>query len=189
MKTKAEYENVRFSVIREDDVSPALDHAIRRTLVACFPADREYFQDRSWWHCVPIYRVLGRGDEDSIVAHVAVVERTVVVGDRSSKVRVAGIQGFCVLPDYRGTGLSDRTMSIAMAEANRRGFDAGLLFCLDTLQSVYGRMGWHKLDSDVYMSDDEAGKRLIPTKNITMFYPLGTRKFPSGDIDLAGTDW
>jgi hypothetical protein len=80
-------------------------------------------------------------------------------------------------------------MSIAMEQANRDGFDAGLLFCREQMQTVYGPMGWHKLDSDVYISDDKEGKRLIPAKNITMFYPIGTRQFPPGDIDLAGPDW
>jgi len=186
---KAEHNNTRLSIVSENKISPELDHAIRKILVACFPADREYFQARSWWHCVPIYRILGRSGEESIAAHVAIVERTVIVGKNISKVRVAGVQSFCVLPDYRGTGLSDRMMSITMEEASRRGFDAGLLFCQDKLQTVYARMGWHKLDSDVYMSDDKEGKKLIPAKNFTMFYPIGTRQFPLGDIDLAGPDW
>ena len=185
----ASHNNIRFSIISENDISPSLDRSIRETLVACFPADREYFQARSWWHCTPIYRILGRDDGDSIIAHVAIVERTVIVGQSLSKVRVAGVQGFCLLPDYRGTGLSDKMMAIAMDEANKQGFDTGLLFCQKRVQTVYGRMGWHKLDSDVYMSDDKKGKKLIPAKNITMFYPIETRQFPPGDIDLAGTDW
>lgn len=186
---KAEHNDTRLSAISEVDISPELDHAIRKTLVECFPADREYFQARSWWHCIPLYRVLGMNNDNSIVAHAAIVERTVAVGQSSSKVRVAGIQGFCVLTGYRGTSLSDKMMSIAMDEANKLGFDSGLLFCIDKLQAVYSRMGWQKLDSDVYMTDDEEGKKLIPAKNITMFYPIGTKQFPTGDIDLAGTDW
>ncbi|HUU19938.1 MAG TPA: GNAT family N-acetyltransferase [Sedimentisphaerales bacterium] len=202
MKTKAKHQNARFCVISEENISPDLDKAIRETLVVCFPSDREHFQRYSWWHCVPVYRVLGRDDRDSIVAHTAVVERSVTVGRNLTKVRVAGVQSFCVLPDYRGTGLSDRMMSITMEEANRRGFDTGLLFCLNRMETVYGRMGWQKLDSEVYMRDDKAccvlappgeprreGKMPIPAKNITMFYPLGVRQFPPGDIDLAGTDW
>lgn len=186
---KAKHNNIRFSVISENDISPNLDLTIREVLIVCFPADREYFQARSWWHCVPIYRVIGMGDEDSIAAHVAIVERTVIVGQSLTKVCVAGVQGFCVLPGCRGTGLSDKMMSIAMEQANNLGFDAGLLFCVNKLQSVYGRMGWHKLDSNVYLSDEKEGKRLIPAKNITMFYPVGKKQFPPGDIDLAGTDW
>lgn len=185
----AKHNDISLRVINEEDISPELDRAIRETLVVCFPADGEYFQRQSWWHCVPVYRVLGRDDKGSVAAHAAVVERAVIVGPSLSKVRVAGIQGCCVLPDYRGTGLSDKMMSVAMEEANRRGFDAGLLFCLNQFETVYTRMGWSKLDAAVYMANDKEGKTLIPAKNITMFYPLKAKQFPAGDIDLAGTDW
>ena len=138
---------------------------------------------------MPIYRVLGKNDKGSIVAHTAVVERIVVVGPALSKVRVVGIQSFCVLRDYRRTGLSRKMMSLAMEEASRRGFDAGLLFCRKPLEKVYGEMGWSMLDAAVYMDDDKKGKTLIPARNITMFYPLKAKQLPVGDIDLAGTDW
>lgn len=189
---------IQFSVADEQGISPRLDRAIRETLVACFPADREYYQRRSWWHCIPSYRVLGRDSHGSIVAHTAIVERVVSVGPpliagggkaRGSEVRVAGIQSFCVLPGLRGTGLSDKMMSAAMEEAYRRDFDAGLLFCLDTLAAVYVRMGWRKLDVAVYMAEQKSGKTLIPAKNVTMFYPLRTKQFPPGDIDLSDSDW
>jgi hypothetical protein len=188
-KARSGNHGIQFSVIREDDISPDLDKAIRDLLVACFPADREYYGRQSWWHCVPVYRVLGRDIRGSIVAHAAVVERIVNVGDDSLKVLVAGVQGFCISQDCRGTGLSNRMMLTAMEEASGRGFDAGLLFCVDKVEAVYGRMGWHKLNSNVHMLDEEKGKTAIPAKNITMFYPLGKRKFPPGDIDLSGTDW
>jgi GNAT superfamily N-acetyltransferase len=196
-KVATQHNDISFSVINEPDISAELDSSIRDTLVVCFPADREYYRNQSWWHCVPVYRVLARDREDFIVAHTAVVERVITCG-QSAKVRVAGIQSFCVLPKYRGTGLSDELMSVAMQEAGRRGFDAGLLFCLPQLEPVYGRMGWSRLDAVVYMDDVQAGKTPIPTKNITMFYPLLapafrrgylTTPFPAGDIDLAGTDW
>ena len=75
-----------------------------------------------------------------------------------------------------------------MKEASRRRFDAGLLFCTDEMEAIYGRMGWHKLNSDVFMLDKEKGKIKISAKNTTMFYPLGKRQFPPGDMDLAGVD-
>ena len=67
-----------------------------------------------------------------------------------------------------------------MKEASRCRFDAGLLFCTDEMEAIYGRMGWHKLNSDVFMLDKEKGKIKISTENITMFYPLGKRQFPPG---------
>ena len=103
------HNDIPLCVIEEQDISPELDRAIRETLVICFPADREYFGRQSWWHCVPIYRVLGRDDEGSVVAHAAVVERTVIVGpDLSKKLRVAGIQSCCVLQDYRAQAFQIR---------------------------------------------------------------------------------
>ena len=188
-KARPGHHDILFSVVREQDIAPDLDKAIRDLLVECFPADREYYQRQSWWHCVPAYRVLGRDLSGSIVAHAATVERTVNLGDGNVRIRVAGVQSFCVSQDHRGTGLSKKLMSAAMEEAARLGFDAGLLFCMGELEAVYGRMCWQKLDSDVYMFDEEGGKIPIPAKNITMFYPLAKRQLPPGDIDLAGTDW
>jgi len=189
MRTRAKHCDIDFSVLVEQDILPDLDKAIRDILVACFPADREYYQRQSWWHSAAIYRVLGRDRSGSIVAHAGVVERTVNVGRELSKVRIAGVQGFCVSQDYRGAGLSERMMSRAMTEADECGFDAGLLFCIDAVEAVYSRMGWQRIDSDVYMLDEREAKTAIASKNITMFYPLGKSEFPPGDIDLAGADW
>ncbi len=185
----AKHHDISFFVIKEQDITPQLDRAIREILVVCFPADREYFQRQSFWHSPAVYRVIGKNDNGSIVAHTAIVERVVTIGSALSKLRVAGIQSFCVLQDYRRTGLSNKMMSAAMAEGSRRGFDAGLLFCREQLEKVYDGMGWRKLDAAVYMTDDKKGKTLIPSRNITMFYPLNTKQLPAGDIDLAGTDW
>jgi len=189
MRMTTKHDDILFSLISEEDISSELDRAIRETLVVCFPADREYYQQRSWWHCIPLYRALGRNKKGEIVAHTAMVDRSLIVGATLFKVRVAGVQSFCVLPAYRGRGLSDKMMSIAMQEAQRRGFDAGLLFCQRHLETVYGRMGWSRLNAAVYMLDSEKNKTLIPAKNISMFYPLRMKQFPPGDIDLAGTDW
>ncbi len=189
MRIAEKDDDILFSIIDEEDILPELDRAIRETLVMCFPADREYYQQRSWWHCTPLYRALGRNKKGEIVAHTAMVERSVVTGPKLLKVRVAGVQSFCVLPAYRGRGLSDKMMSIAMQEAQKRGFDAGLLFCQRHLETVYGRMGWSRLKAAVYMLDSEKNKTLIPAKNISMFYPLIMKQFLPGDIDLAGTDW
>jgi len=188
-RVRARRRNIQFSVIHEQDIAPDLDKAIRDLLVECFPADRQYYGRQSWWHCVPAYRVIARDSRGTIVAHAGVVDRTVSVGDNRSKMRVAGVQGFCVSKDHRGTDLSRRMMFIAMEEAIKRRFDAGLLFCIDELEAVYTGMGWRKLNSDVYMHDEQKGKTPIPAKNITMFYPPGKSHFPPGDVDLAGTDW
>ena len=183
------HNDISLFVIKEKDITPQLDSSIREMLVVCFPADREYFQRQSFWHSPAVYRVIGKNDKGSIVAHAAIVERTVIVGPDLLKVSVAGIQGFCVLKEYRRTGLSNKMMSVVMAEGSRRSLDAGLLFCREQLEKVYGGMGWSKLDAAVYMTDDKKGKTLIPARNITMFFPLRAKQLPPGDIDLDGADW
>ncbi len=187
MPTK--HDDISLFVIKEQDITPQQDRAIREMLVVCFSADREYYQRQSFWHSPAAYRVIGKNNKGSIVAHTAIVERAVIIGPDLSKARVAGIQGFCVVQDYRSMGLSNKMMSAAMDEGNRRSLDAGLLFCREQLEKVYGGMGWRKLDAAVYMTDDKNGKTLIPSRNITMFYPLNAKQLPAGDIDLAGNDW
>jgi len=188
-KARARGRRIQFSVILEQDISPDLDREIRDFLVECFPADSEYYGRQSWWHCVPVYRVIARDSRGAIVAHTALIDRTVRVGDQRVKIRVAGVQSFCVSKYHRGTDLSRRMMFIVMEEAVKRRFDMGLLFCIDKLEAVYTGMGWQRLNSNVYMLDEEENKTPIPAKNITMYYPPGKSRFPPGDIDLAGTDW
>lgn len=185
MPTK--HNDISLFVINEEDISSQLDKAIREMLVVCFPADREYFQQQSFWHSPAVYRVLGKNDKGSIVSHTALVERNIIIGPAFKKMRIVGIQSFCVLPDYRGTGLSNKMMSVVLEEGSRRGFDAGLLFCREQFLKVYGNMGWSKLDAAVYTNSDKKGKALM--SGFTMFYPLRAKQLPPGDIDLAGTDW
>jgi len=183
----AKHNDISLFVINEEDISSQLDRAIREMLVVCFPADREYYHRQSFWHSPAVYRVLGKNDKGSIVSHTALVERNIIVCPALKKMRVVGIQSFCVLPDYRGTDLSNKMMSVVLEEGSRRGFDAGLLFCREQLLKVYGNMGWSKFDASVYITNDKKDKTLM--SGFTMFYPLNTRQLPAGDIDLAGNDW
>jgi len=174
--------------VADDAVCENLDRRIRDTLVACFPADAEHFsRDRSW-HTRPAWVVVTLDSDGMVVAHCAMVERAVAVGGHA-RVTVAGVQGFSVMPGWRGTGLSDRIMERAIEEARWRGVDAGLLFCLPELEKVYARTGWRTLDAAVFMRDDNGAPTPIPGKNIAMAIPLGISSFPPGDIDLLGPDW
>ena len=95
-------------VIDENDISDALDAAIRDGLIECFPPDVEYFTKQSWWHCKPQWRTLAQNDKGQIIGHIAVVIRDVLVGDESLPVKVAGIQSVFVCPKMQGTGLTDK---------------------------------------------------------------------------------
>jgi GNAT superfamily N-acetyltransferase len=180
---------VSLTVIDEKDISKELDIAIREGLVECFPPDTEYFSNQSWWHSRPAWRVIAVGDDGKVIGHIAVVVRTVSVGPGRVPVKSAGIQSVFVRLEHRGKGLSDKIMAQAMAEAERRQLDAGVLFCAPKYEHVYKRMGWIRINADVLMRKEQGRAVPIPGKNITMVFPLNEKEFPIGQIDLEGPDW
>lgn len=182
-------DSTRIVLVNEEDISQALDELIRDGLVECFPPDAQYFSRQSWWHTRPLWRVLAQDRSGAIIGHIAVVVRTVLVGAKAEPVEVAGIQSVFVRPDRRSEGISDRMIEQVISEANRRQLDAGLLFCVPEYESVYGRMGWTKIQAEVFMRNSEGKSEPIPGKNITMIHRLNGRAFPDGDIDLASPDW
>jgi GNAT superfamily N-acetyltransferase len=178
---------MKLSVVDETAMPPALDAKIRGGLCTCFPRDVAVFRHTRPWHdSPPQYSVLAvEGDE--IIAHAGVVGRTITVGDVS--LRVAGIQNVYVLPSHRGQGLSGRVLAEAMAEAARRQFDCGLLFCEPALERIYAGGGWHDLGPRQAVRIEAGREMPLPEKNITMFFPLRLAQFPDGLIHLRGNDW
>jgi GNAT superfamily N-acetyltransferase len=122
-----------------------------------------------------------------VVAHTGVVDRTITVG--GTPLRVAGVQNVFVLPEFRGQGLSAKVLQTAMAEAGRRVFDCGLLFCVPQLEKVYAPHGWQGLGWREVIRVQEGRETSIPDKNIAMFYPLRVAVFPKGLVHLQGNDW
>lgn len=181
--------STRIVLVNEEDISEELDELIRDGLVECFPSDAQYFSRQSWWHTRPLWCVLAKDHRGAIIGHIAVVVRTVLVGAKAEPVKVAGVQSVFVRPDRRGEGISDHMMEQVICEAKRRQLDAGLLFCVPKYESVYSRMGWTKIQAEVFMHSSESKSEPIPDKNITMVHCLNGRAFPDGDIDLAGPDW
>jgi GNAT superfamily N-acetyltransferase len=188
MRDKSFHE-INFEVFAEDEVTETLDLLIREELMECFPKDREYFSQFRIWHTRPEWTVVGFAPDGTVAAHCAMVERTISVGDRPEYVNTAGVQGFSVRPAWRKKGISDQMMEIAIAEAKRCGLDAGLLFCLPVLEKLYSRMGWHFIDTQVMVRDEQGRPAPLPEKNIVMIIPLNSREFPEGKIDLMGPDW
>jgi GNAT superfamily N-acetyltransferase len=178
---------MKLALINEADMPPRMDEQIRAAMCACFPHDRTIFNKTREWHdCPPEFCVV-LSDADRVIAHAGVVNRTITVG--GIPLRIAGVQSVLVLPEYRGQGLSDEVLHAAMAEAVRRGFDYGMLFCLPVLAKVYARCGWQELrDREIIRIED--GRELpLPDKNIAMYYRLHESTLPEGVIHLCGNDW
>lgn len=180
---------MEIQVINETDIGQRLDEEIRQGLCECFPPDKEIFsKTRSWHGSFPAWCVLVL-ENDQILAHVGIVDRVIEV-NHDHRLRIAGIQNVYVLPAGRGKGLCDKLMIKSMEEAESRGFDCGLLFCIPDIQKVYSRCGWQLLPREKVIRVDESGQDVeLPTKNIAMFYPLKVTEFPPGRIHLQGNDW
>ena len=175
-------------VVDEIEVEAILDQRIREGLCLCFPRDAPVFsRTRAWHGSAPAWSVILEQD-DRIVAHCGIVDRTIKVGNES--LDIAGVQNVYVLPSFRGKGICDRVMNSAMEEASRRGYECGLLFCVPKLEKVYIRCGWRLLPNEnVHRMDENGEILLLPVKNIAMFHPLKRRDFPAGAISLEGNDW
>jgi predicted N-acetyltransferase YhbS len=174
-------------IVDEREMSPELDAAIRRSLCICFPADAAVFAATRRWHgSAPAFSAVIE-DGPEVIAHVGAVDRTVRFG--AVPARAAGIQNVLVLPAHRGKGLSDAVMLAVQAEAARRGFDCGLLFCVPRLEKVYARVGWRTIPNDAVRVDDDGAEAPIPGKNISMFLPLRLAAAPPGLLYLGGNDW
>ena len=174
-------------IVPEEDVTPELDAAICDTLNVSFPDNQIVFEQGRQWHGTgPAYSIVIERD-GCIAGHIGVADRTIRVGDR--RMRVAGIMNVCVRPEYRKQGLSDRMMAVALDEAKRRAFDAGMLFCVPYLEKVYARTGWHTSHEPVARIDEHGNETGLPAENITMVIPIVLEAFPNGPIHLQGNDW
>ncbi len=174
-------------IIDENDMTPRLDEAIRRSLCVCFPADAGVFSGTRKWHgSGPAFSAVIE-DAAQVIAHVGVVDRTLRFG--AEPARAAGIQNVLVLPEHRGRKLCDAVMLAAQDEAVQRGFDCGVLFCVPKLEKVYARVGWKTISNDCVRVDDDGIEKPIPGKNICMFLPIRMAAAPPGLLHLSGNDW
>lgn len=179
---------MEIKIVQEIEITDAIDRGVKDGLCRCFPPDIEIFSESRGWHgSMPSWSVIIE-DSGRIVAHVGIIDRVIKAGNR--QLRVAGIQNVFVLPEYRGQCLSDKIMDASMKEAEMLDFDAGLLYCVPTLEKVYARCGWKLLPKEDIIRIDEHGCEVaIPGKNIAMFFPLKVSEFPAGTIHLQGNDW
>jgi predicted acetyltransferase len=179
---------MKITTLPESEIYPDLDAAIRKSLCIVFPDDISTYSQTRAWHGSVSSRTHFIEDKGNIIAHLGVVDRHIVVGDMP--LRIAGIQGVMVLPEYRRRGLSDRLLIAAMEDALHRGFHLGLLFCLPVLEKVYTRCGWNFLPKrNVIRVDENGDEKQLSKKNIDMVYPQHKSSFPDGKIHLHGHDW
>jgi GNAT superfamily N-acetyltransferase len=124
--------------------------------------------------------------DDLLVSHVGIMERTIHVGGRP--VHVAGIRSVMTRPAQRGRGYASAGMVRAaqyVADELPRA-EHGLLLCLDIRVPLYSRLGWTVVPARTYFEQPEG--RTASLVN-TMVKPFRGRPWPPGEIDLQGLPW
>ena len=105
---------------RTSDLMPSQMHSARALMDAAFDGD---FSDDDWAHALGGWHAIVE-DGEAVIAHAAVVPRTLMVGDRP--VSVGYVEAVAVTPARQRTGLGSAVMR-ALHDVIRRAFAAGVL--------------------------------------------------------------
>lgn len=137
-------------VLKTHEVPARVLEEIRSVLDEAFGGE---FSDDDWahtlggWHCVVV-------DGGRVVAHAAVVPRTIHVGSRP--LRCGYVEGVATRPDAQGHGHGSRAMEAATVIA-RREFEIGVLST--DRHGFYERIGWQRWQGPSHVIEDGERRR------------------------------
>lgn len=179
---------MKIRVLKEEEIDDKLDAVIRDRLVFSFPNSQTSFKDtRNWRDNVPLFSVVMGDENDDIIAHLAVADKTILVG--TEQLRIAGIANIFVMPDFRNRGYVGKILSSAMNEAKMLEFDFSLLFTGQETKKVYARYGWIEIIGQKCIIDKNGEESEMLPDSVPMYYPLTNKDFPVGTIYLQGDTW
>ncbi|MPZ23668.1 MAG: GNAT family N-acetyltransferase [Dehalococcoidia bacterium] len=138
-------------VLATADLTAQERRAIRALLTAAF---EDGFTDDDWDHTLGGLHVIIE-DGDAIVAHAAVVPRTLKIAGRP--VRAGYVEGVATDATRQRQGLGSLAMS-ELARVLRREFEMGALS--SDRHHFYERLGWQRWRGPTYVRD---GDRIIRT--------------------------
>lgn len=155
------------------EASDDLLRQVRDLLDDAFEGD---FSDEDWAHTLGGWHVVAF-DDAAVVAHAAVVHRTIRVADVSY--RCGYVEGVATRQVRQRQGSGSAVMAEASALIRER-FELGVLST--GLHEFYGRLGWESWQGPSFVDD---GGRLVRTEEEDdgiMVLRVG----PSAGIDLVG---
>ncbi|MDQ3570840.1 MAG: GNAT family N-acetyltransferase, partial [Actinomycetota bacterium] len=141
---------VNLVVRRTGDLSTEELRVLRRLLDAAFDGS---FSDDDWNHTIGGLHVLALGD-GVIVSHAALVQRTLVVGQRS--LSVGYVEGVATRGDDRRRGHATKTME-AIGTIIARDYDLGALSTGSP--EFYTRLGWESWRGPTYVNGPHGRRR------------------------------
>ena len=155
--------------------------ALRRMVVESFGGR---FDDHDWEHALGGVHLLVEED-GGVVAHGAVVPRTMVAGGRGW--RTGYVEGVATRGDRRGRGLA----TLVMEEAGRvvgRGFELGGLADGSGIPGFYQRLGWETWQGPTWVAAPEGARRTAEEDGSVLVLRTGA----SAGLELTGSitcDW
>lgn len=177
-------------VMTTDQVPAELLAAIRSLLDAAFGDDPdEAFTDDDWDHTVGGRHVVVLDDDGTLLAHAAVVARTIWVGEEPF--RAGYVEGVATRPGREGEGLG----SLAVGRANVLLHDDFELGVLGTgRHSFYERLGWYRWQGPSFVRHPDGLHRTAEDDDGLMVLPFGDSQAIDLTTSLAceprpGDDW
>jgi aminoglycoside 2'-N-acetyltransferase I len=166
-----------------DDLTERQVSEIRDLLERAFGTDEEdRFRDSDWAHALGgTHFLLEAGDR--IVAHAAVVERQLHLGDRA--VRAGYVEAVATDPAHQRTGHGSRLMA-DVGEHIRDHYELGALGT--DVHAFYERLGWRTWRGPTSVRTDTGLQRTPEEDGYVMVLP--TPSSPPLDLDAAiSCDW
>jgi aminoglycoside 2'-N-acetyltransferase I len=168
---------VALRTLRTDDVPQHRLAQIRTLLLSAFGGT---FAEEDWAHA---HALGGRhviASEDHVVAHAAVVERTLGVGDRVW--RCGYVEGVATAPGRQGEGLGSLVMR-QVGELVRAEFDLGALST--DRHGFYERLGWERWRGPSFVHNGRQVIRTPDEDDGIMVLRFGA----TAELDLTDAIW
>jgi aminoglycoside 2'-N-acetyltransferase I len=155
--------------------------ALRRLLFEAFGGR---FDEHDWEHTLGGVHVLATED-DGVVAHGAVVPRTLVTGGRA--LRTGYVEGVATGVDRQGQGLATAVMA-EVGQVIRDGYELGALADGTGIPGFYQRLGWETWQGPTFVAGPRGRERTAEEDGSI----LVLRTPATGELDPAGSlvcDW
>jgi|GEM_PF-658982 len=132
----------------------------------------------------PTALLLGKLD-GRVVSIVGILKRVIIAGRKS--IQVVGLGGVATHPDFRRRGYAQRLIDAAGVWIKRQtDCSFGMLFCSREMLGYYERSGWLEVANPLYI-EQKAGR--MPLNSPKMVLPIGTARWPDGEVDIQGKPW
>jgi aminoglycoside 2'-N-acetyltransferase I len=172
-------------LVRTEELVPEERAALRPMLDAAF---RGRFDDHDWEHALGGWHAIVH-DDGRLVAHAAVVERLLVVGEQPF--RTGYVEAVATTPERQGEGFGDQ-VAAEVSRVIRESFELGALSTAH--HGFYERLGWERWQGPTYVRDGDHVVRTEHEDAGVMVLRFG----PSASVELAapitcearpGDDW